>query len=252
MMRDRVGPAVRELGFTGRTRDFRYQEGPMRAGVVLQKSRWNTKDEVEFTFNIGARNESTGATFGIGRLGHLLPEMEGTWWRVTTEASASVTAAAVVRAMRDYALPAIQALFADPSFAGKVDVNWSRRFPTPPRRPTNDAFAFKENPLVPDGRAWSDSQVLENLFDDKVVARILALQMIRERQSLREARTLACVTSCLEHDVHPGVRRDAARTLGIMPGDGVVEALQEAANEDEGLEVRWGARFALALRGTAN
>lgn len=251
MMRERVGPAMKELGFTGRTRDFHYRKGPLRAEVAMQKSRWNTKDEVEFTFNAWARNEDTGPSFGMGRIGHLLPEMKDTWWQVTAEASVPVTAEMVVRAMRDYVLPAILALFEDPGFAGDPDVTWRtwrRTFPLGPPRPTRDPFAYKQIPLVPEGRTWSDETVLEKLFDEKVPIRILALQMIRERLNLRDANTITVVEQCLEHDPRPGVRRSAARILGIMPDDGVVEALQAAADEDEALEVRWSARYSLALR----
>jgi HEAT repeats/Domain of unknown function (DUF4304) len=251
MMRDRVGPAMRELGFTGRTRNFYYQQGPMRASVELQKSRWNTKDEVDFTFNIGARNEDSGTTMGLGRPNHLVPDMDSPWWQVTTEASVTVTGDGVVRAMRDFVLPAILALFEDPDFSGDPDVSWrtwGRTFPFGPLRPTRDPFAHNQNPLVSEGRAWSDERVLEKLSDDNVVVRLLALQMIQERPSLRDARTSTLVKQCLEHDPHPGVRQNAARIVGIMPDEGVVDALQAAADEDEELKVRWSARYALALR----
>ena len=240
---------MKALGFTGTTREFRLRESTYEARMTVQKSRWNSREDVEFTFNLSVTHEPTGKTFWGTRIGDLLPEMVDTWWRVSSNSSSASTAEAVVRALTEFGWPAIQAVLESPGFPADPDERWKRSFPSlygddnQPGGPPN-------NPSAIEARSWSAEETIGKLHDANVFVRILALGEVRNRETTTwNSATKDEVRQCLEHDPHPHVRRNAARVLGLMTGNGTTtDALRAAAREDEDLYVRWSARYALALR----
>jgi hypothetical protein len=126
MMRDKVAPALRELGFKGSGQSFTLPSDSHWALLGFQKSAFGDSQEVRFTINltvVGRRawDEATAARPYLGtrpapnvshgppawseRIGFLLPERTDLWWSVPAGASTDTVVEDVVTVVRDCALP---------------------------------------------------------------------------------------------------------------------------------------------------
>ncbi len=127
MLRDHIAPALREMGFTGSGQTFMLHTPHHYAQLGFQKSHYY---DVRFTINVSvvssgkwedARradpklpvrpaansmyyNDLTWFT----RIGRLMPGGLDQWWHVSEGESTDGTAAEVVAAIREWALPAIR------------------------------------------------------------------------------------------------------------------------------------------------
>ncbi len=135
MLRDRIGPALREAGFKGSspTWTFTASRGDL-ALVNVQRSRWSPPGEVRFAVNLsvlpepwwrwcqqaglaGAPSSKPKEYHGLWR--HRLrprspsvtaPGTAGGWWIVRDAASAAAAADDVIAGLRDEALPTLMRL----------------------------------------------------------------------------------------------------------------------------------------------
>src|ERR1700689_1536492 len=105
MLRNDVAPMLRSHGWKGSGKDYKRSSELYRAFINFQKNRWNTKDEVEFTVNVGVLSDEALAECDAARLearerwgrdivaiptwgqwstriGHLLPSQGDKWWRI--------------------------------------------------------------------------------------------------------------------------------------------------------------------------
>jgi hypothetical protein len=138
MLRDDVGPALRDIGLKGSGSS--YQVGDDRVWTLLQfqSSIHNSVAEVRFTVNLAvigkaqwvraqewwleqwpgakplppvpsARFHYPGeASFAWRRrIGHIMPANDDAWWVIDSEASVDQAADLVVAAVRDHGMPAL-------------------------------------------------------------------------------------------------------------------------------------------------
>ena len=135
MLRDRVVPALRTLGFKGSGRAFALPSDDYRALVGFQASSFSHRAAVRFTVNLTVASRAAWAeaqkkwsclgekpTVGVeysvlagdesvlwvGRIGGLLPLGLDYWWDVQAGSDTTNVADEVVAAIRYYALPAIR------------------------------------------------------------------------------------------------------------------------------------------------
>ena len=129
MLRDRIAPALRTLGFKGSGPVFSLPNEKHHAMLGFQKSVSSTASEIRFTVNAlvvskdawkKAREEwsyipqrpSPNASWGDfvwqSRMGHLLPEREDAWWRLSASADVERLAGELVDAIQEYMLPEIR------------------------------------------------------------------------------------------------------------------------------------------------
>jgi HEAT repeat protein len=156
----------------------------------------------------------------------------------------------LISAIRRYGLPAILAGLDDPGHQLDPDVRWARTFPHVP--------AIGER--LPDGHgadpaAWyvqpagteSDSSSAE-LASDIALRRPGAAEVVAG-EVRNDPRALPALLNRLERDPSPRIRhRIAWRLLTPLAQDPQVRsAPHAAAAEDEDLQVRWAARYALRL-----
>ena len=159
----------------------------------------------------------------------LAPELLSPW---VVEADGPVEPAAseVLRVFHSYGWPAIQAALDNPGYPRDPTVRWPRTFPKIPRGPR---------------------------FDDEIEAEERSraeLEEIMERAD-SDPRGFQDLLAFLETDPDPAIRQGAAWWLLRRANEERSrQALQAAAAEDEDIEVRWIARYALRLgeRGVAS
>ena len=153
MMRHEIAPAIRRMGFAGSGGNFRLVDGDDVAHVESQKSRWNSKDEVAFTFNLWV----SGGRLST-RLGELLPERRDFWWVLGPETSVDELAGAVIRALEDFGWPAIQAALEAPEPSPAITpAEPPLEIPEGGAEYTRRLLALRDEPWVtaPDSSSWS-------------------------------------------------------------------------------------------------
>src|SRR5215469_7709583 len=116
MMRQVIGPALRQLGFRGTVREFKYGDRSQSGAVRWQKDgRFARARLMPFTANVDY-------CCGADRIGWLMPvPAHDTWWEISGGQSYDSVAESVISAVRSYALPAIQAGLED---LDRPDVDW--------------------------------------------------------------------------------------------------------------------------------
>ena len=139
MLRDEIGPMLRSNGWKGSGKNYSRSSELYRAFIIFQKNRWNTKDEVKFTADLGVLSDEAIAerqaehlearqrwgpdvvvipTWGqwSTRLGHLLPPpKDRQWWRLLTGRPPERTVGEVLDAISTYGLPVIERQMERPS-----------------------------------------------------------------------------------------------------------------------------------------
>lgn len=136
MLREEIGPALRELGFKGSGQRFELPSDRYWALIGFQRSAWSDSAEVRFTINVTVASRSGWAearstrpflgerpapnaiysapTIAMqdyvwqSRIGRLLPAGTDRWWQVSAGMDARPVAAEVIGVIRDYALPAMR------------------------------------------------------------------------------------------------------------------------------------------------
>ncbi len=250
MMRGLITPALRGLGFTGTwPRAFCYQDGDYAGTLWTQKSVHSTEDHVNFTVHLSASHTPTNTVYWTHSLLGLIPGNQDPWWTVSATDTAGPAAARFLRAFRDYGWPAIQAALDSPGFPPDPAVRWARTFPPASRH---------YRPADPGPPAWilqpagrDNDDLFAELGDEDHIARFSSVELIGDI-AIDDPRAAGALINRLEHDPSEAVRRMAACGLRPLAGlDDVRRALQAAAAEDEDLEVRWEARYALRLARSA-
>jgi Domain of unknown function (DUF4304) len=129
LLKTRVAPALRELGFKGSGQNYGLPSDDFWALLGFQKSTSSDAGRVRFTANVlvvsradwdAVREERphlpkrpTATTFWgtfvwQKRIGALLPGGEDLWWEVAAGVDTTELADAVVWAVQDYVLPAMR------------------------------------------------------------------------------------------------------------------------------------------------
>jgi hypothetical protein len=245
MMRGQVAPALRELGFKGTLRIFRYGSGSRKGEIRWQKDGRATRQQrLFFTINVGWVQ-------GGGRIGELMPlPATDTWWELHKGQPTEPVAHSVVSAIRIYALPAIQAGLEGQDDQQDHDVRWARTFPLAPRiaeqQSDGGGADHSAGYLQPAGTDADSS--FAHLASEIAHDRLDAAGCITV-DSLADPRAVPALVDRLERDPSPHVREQiASRMLTILGRDPHVSAaLQASAADDEDAQVRWAARYALRL-----
>lgn len=144
-------------------------------------------------------------------------------WTLEAGRPAGPVASEVLRIFHSYGWPAIQAALDNPGYPRDPSVQWARTFPKIPRGPASDAEIAAER---------RSRRALEEAV----------------RQADSDPRAFQAVLTCLETDPRPGIRHAAAWWLLTRADqERSRQALRATAIEDEDVQVRWVARYALRL-----
>jgi hypothetical protein len=129
MLREQIAPRLRSLGFKGSGQVFELPMDDHWALLGFQKSVSSDRDRVRFTINllvIGKREWEDGrqrdafwparprpnTRWGIGwedRIGGVVPgSADDLWWTVAADEDAEMLSGAVIWAVTEFALPAMQ------------------------------------------------------------------------------------------------------------------------------------------------
>lgn len=249
LMRDRVAPALRDLGLKGAFRSFTYRIGDLEGAVWTRKSRYSRKAWVDFTLELGAAYLPTGAGYWNRELPSLIPGNRDYWWRVEAGRPAEPIASTILSAFRSYGWPAILAALDSWYYPPDPAILGTRTFPPETSTAARQAARLTLDPIAPLLRpaGRNHDEAFAALSDEDPRTRELAMGIVGV-EAADDPRALPALLNRLEHDPSAGVRRMAAlRLRPLTQREGVRPALQAAAAEDEDLEVRWQARYALRL-----
>ena len=223
MLRGHIAPALRELGFKrGRSLGaFRHETAAHAAEVRFRKSRYSTRQEVDFWIDLHPTWITTEWVYWDWTLRALAPEQRSRW-EVTATAPVEPVAREVLHVFRSYGWPAIQAALDNPGYPRDPAVRWPRTFPKRPRGRFPDEAA-------------ADRQAQEEL--EQIMIR-----------AGTDSRAFQALLARLETDPDPSIRQGAAwHLLRTAHEERSRQALRAAAAEDEDIDVRWIARYALRL-----
>jgi hypothetical protein len=245
LMRQQVAPPLRDMGFKGSLRVFTFAGGNHAGSLRLQKSRYSSKQVVEFTFHVGA------PCMGSEPITDLMPYREPPvpyfLFQVRADQPTAPVAEAVLAAVDDYAAPAILAGLDGADHDPEPGQQLSPPLPPLTNRAYDGAGAGPDAWFVrPTGSELDFA--FADLADQSANSRFGAAQTIA-RLGMTDPRAVPALLDRLRHDLSPHVRREiASRMLApIAHSQQVRQALSEAAAGDEDHEVRWAARYALRL-----
>jgi hypothetical protein len=130
LLREHLGPALRELGFIGSGSAYRLPLPNAIALLGFQRSRHNDRERVSFTVNLTAgpataweaarraypflperpaANTRYPGGLWHGRLGMQLPEPRDVWWELAPGTHPETLAAEVIDTIREHGMPALRA-----------------------------------------------------------------------------------------------------------------------------------------------
>jgi hypothetical protein len=130
MLKERVAPALREMGFKGSGQHYHQPVPGHYALLGFQKMRFGTRHDVRFTINLLAcaydewtalveSNPHYGPKPLLGahyeepvwseRVGFLMPEPHDHWWHVLDDTDTEALGDEVVAVLREYGVPALLA-----------------------------------------------------------------------------------------------------------------------------------------------
>jgi hypothetical protein len=148
LMRDLVAPALHDLGFTGKgPRWFAYRSGDYEATFSTQKSRYSTKEEVEFWVHLTAVHLPTKSVYWTMQLHALVPGSFSRW-TVRADSPAEPTAEHLLGVFRHYGWPAIQAALDSPGYPPDPGATWPRAFEPEPGPAARGATGPNLGPLT--------------------------------------------------------------------------------------------------------
>jgi hypothetical protein len=244
IFKELIGPALQDLGFD----NFRYVNGDCAGLVSAQKSHYNTKDKVDFTIHLGAVYTPTGYGYWHPRLPMLIPGRHRGWWTLQTGQPIEPTAQDIMTAFHAYGWPAILAAVDSPGYPPDPAALWARTFPREPgTAPRQASLPLTERPRPANDTDPEINELFTEVTDANRTVRLAATETIVEFAS-EDPRTVPALLHLLEWDADEYIRKLA--TLGLAPSadrEQVREALRAAAAEDEDLQVRWAARYAIRL-----
>jgi hypothetical protein len=241
MMRQVIGPALRQLGFRGTVREFKYGDRSQFGAVRWQKDgRFARAQLMPFTANVDY-------WCGEDRIGRLMPvPAYDTWWEIRGGQSYDSVAESVISAVRRHALPAIQAGLEDLQRPG-VDWQWAGGY----LGDRDDGGASMSSFFVqPTGSSYDEQ--FASFTNGMPRQRLDAAEIVTERAA-SDPRTVPALLDRLRHDPRPGIRKMIASRMLCLFTDNrdVVPALQVTAAGDSDTGVRWAARYALRLSGNS-
>jgi hypothetical protein len=136
MLRERVAPALRELGFRGSGQRFVLPSATHWAILGFQRSSESDASRVSFTVNLTVveraawetrrvehpwigRHPSANVSYTAGpgreiptywhaRIGELMPARDDHWWKLDSETEVAAAATEVISVIRDHGLPAMR------------------------------------------------------------------------------------------------------------------------------------------------
>ena len=129
MVKEQIAPRLRALGFKGSGGKYEYRSPEHWAMIGLQKSAYSDSSEVRFTMNVlvvrrdvwdatrverphlpkkPTANAFWGNWVWQHRIGGLLPDNRDLWWTVAAGLPTDSLADAVLWAVEDFVLPAMQ------------------------------------------------------------------------------------------------------------------------------------------------
>lgn len=250
MMRTLVAPALHELGFTGSgARWLSYRSGDYTGSFGTQKSRYSTREAVEFWVHLGAAHEPTSSLYwNMGLLALLPGDEHRSSWTVRADSPAEPVAADLLDAFRRYGWPAIQAAVDSPGYPPDPVVTWPRSFGPPPSPAALGADGPNLGPLTwPLRRTGHLGDLLDDITDPDEIVRFGAVGDLGLAAD-QDPGVVAVLLGRLERDPSPAVRGGAARGLRLLAAQPEVGAAFRAAGaQDEDVTVRWWARYALRL-----
>jgi len=238
MMRERVTPALHELGFTGTLRQFTIRREGAHGVLAWQKdSRFYRHGHVNFTANMGW-------WCGSGRIGELIPtgSKVDTWWKLKDGEHTDPVAHSVITTIRCFALPAILAGLDDPTPQpddARMHGPWAGHEPDGGGA---DPAAWFVQPAGTKYDSW-----FADLTSGEPSSRLHAAYIAAAADGDR--RTLPALLDRLERDPDPAVRKlIASRMLTRFGHDPQVRlALRRTASDDDHPGVRWAGRYALRV-----
>jgi HEAT repeats len=239
MMRQVIGPALRQLQFRGTLREFKYGDRSQFGAVRWQKDGRAARAQLlAFTANVDY-------WCGADRIGWLMPvPAHDTWWDIRGGQSYDSVAESVISAVRQYVLPAIQAGLED---LQRPDVNWSGAGGYLGDR--DDGGARTSSFFVrPTGSSYDEQ--FASFTSGMPYERLDAAEIVTECAA-SDPRTVPALVDRLRHDPQRGIRKMIASRMLCLFTDhpDVVAALQVTAADDSDTGVRWAARYALRLSG---
>jgi HEAT repeat protein len=217
--------------------------------VWTQKSRHSTRSSIDFTVHLGAAHEPSRASYWSSSLRALIPENEGSWWTLDIGHPIEPVGEEVLAAFRAYGWPAILAALDSPGFPPDPAITWARTFQAEPSAAVRPDGKPELGPLawVLRGRHQDGDELFADLASQEPMTRFAAIVTIGD-QARDDRRTLPALLDRLASDPDARVRRWAARGLTPSARQAAVrQALEAAAAEDEDLDVRWAARYAIRL-----
>jgi hypothetical protein len=258
MIRDHVSPAMRQLGFEGSSGRYSFSSGDWISRVEVQKSAGNSKDYVEFTFNLMVHHVPTiptGRPYGIWseRLGHLTPMETDYWWRINSSTHIEETTESVITALREYGWPAIRAVM---SIATPPKPQVPPVMVLSPEGQWEESRIFWESQrveheelkrVVPILMACPVDELIEWTYSDTDYIRREAIGILATR-AREDRRTSARLAEVLLSEEKLLFRQSAAISLAHVKGFPEIDVALEQATRDENFEVRWAAIFALIVR----
>jgi hypothetical protein len=130
MLKERVAPALREMGFKGSGQNYHLPVPGHYALLGFQKMRFGTRHDVMFTINLLACSHADwaaiveerpsygptpilSAQYGervwSERIGFLMPNPLDHWWRVLDDTDTEALADEVIGVLEEYGVPALRA-----------------------------------------------------------------------------------------------------------------------------------------------
>jgi hypothetical protein len=130
LMRDLVGPGLREIGFIrSYARGFQVASGEYAGFFQTQKSVGSTRTEVWFSVHLLASHVPSRAVYWAKELQWLVPEIPNSGWTVEVGSPPEPVAESVLNGFRRYGWPAMRAAMDAPGFPPDPWANWARTFP---------------------------------------------------------------------------------------------------------------------------
>lgn len=106
MISEKIRPVLRGAGFTKKRNVFVRDLDGTRHSLELQASQFGSRDDVEFTINLGIDYEELSDPSQLRvRLGRLLPSGADTWWELDDSTNIGELAAQLVAVIEERALP---------------------------------------------------------------------------------------------------------------------------------------------------